>query len=118
MMMLLLTSSLMYVGCAKEEAELATVTTAAITASPNGTAVAGGNVTDDGGADVTARGVCYASAANPTISDSKTSDGTGVGAFTSNLSQLAPGATYHARAYATNSEGTAYGADVMFTVPL
>jgi len=92
-----------------------TVTTTVATNPTGTTATSGGNVTADGGASVTARGVCWATTANPTIAGSKTSDGNGTGTFTSNLTGLLPGTTYHYRAYATNSTGTAYGSDLTFT---
>jgi hypothetical protein len=79
-------------------------------------ATSGGNITENGGA-VTARGVCWSTSANPTTSDSKTTDGTGTGAFTSTISPLVKSTTYHVRSYATNSEGTSYGADIEFTTP-
>ena len=79
------------------------------------TATSGGNVTDDGGGTVTARGVCWAYTANPVITDSHTSDGSGAGTYVSYISPLIPNTTYHARAYATNETGTAYGDDVEFT---
>ena len=72
-------------------------------------------MTSDGGASVTAKGVCWSTAANPTTSDSHTSDGTGTSSFTSSITGLGPGTTYHVRAYATNSVGTGYGSDVSFT---
>jgi hypothetical protein len=79
------------------------------------TATTGGNVIDDGGSTVTARGVAYGTSLNPSILGSYTSNGTGIGTFISNISGLTPGTTYHVRAYATNIEGTYYGADVEFT---
>lgn len=90
------------------------LTTATVSAITGNSATTGGEVTITGGADVTARGVCYAETANPTITDSKTSDGTGAGVFTSNLTGLKGNTTYHIRAYATNSAGTGYGPDVTF----
>lgn len=92
-----------------------TLTTTAISAVTLTSATSGGSITADGGAAVTARGVCWATTANPTITNSKTTDGTGGGTFTSNLTGLVPGTTYHVRAYATNSVGTAYGNDLSFT---
>jgi len=92
-----------------------TLTTAAITAVTGNAAAGGGNVTIDGGAAVTARGIAYGTAHNPVISGSKTSDGTGTGAFTSALASLKGNTTYYVRAYATNSAGTGYGPEVNFT---
>ncbi|MBK7479097.1 MAG: hypothetical protein IPI69_04720 [Bacteroidales bacterium] len=93
----------------------ATVTTNEVTVFSYTTATAGGNVTATGGDAVTARGVCYGTTANPTISGTHTEDGTGIGAFTSNLTGLTSGTKYYVRAYATNSTGTEYGAQVEFT---
>jgi uncharacterized protein (TIGR02145 family) len=95
--------------------ELASLTSSAITSINLTSAVSGGKITADGGSTVTARGTCWAITATPTISNSKTSDGTGTGGFISNLTGLLPGTLYHLRAYATNSVGTAYGNDVSFT---
>lgn len=93
-----------------------TVTTnTSITSITCSTAVSGGDVTSDGGATVTARGVCWNTSTNPTTSNSKTTDGTGTGAFTSNITGLTTGTTYYVRAYATNSVGTSYGSNVTFT---
>jgi len=93
----------------------ATVTTTAATAITTTTAATGGNVTADGFSAVTAKGVCWSTSANPTISGSKTTDGTGIGTFVSNLTGLTAGTIYHVRAYATNGVTTSYGADVQFT---
>lgn len=91
------------------------VTTADVTDITQNTAVSGGNVTDDGGASVTARGVCWSTSQNPTISDNHTSDGNGTGSFTSNLTNLTANTTYYVRAYATNENGTSYGEQKSFT---
>jgi len=74
-------------------------------------AVGGGNVTDDGGYSVTARGVCWSTLPYPTISDNKTNNGSGKGYFTSNITgiDLTGTNTYYVRAYATNANGTSYG---------
>ncbi|GAF74201.1 unnamed protein product [marine sediment metagenome] len=78
----------------------------------------GGNVTDDGGGTVSARGVCWSISENPTTSDSKTSNGTGTGSFGSYIINLTAGTTYHVRSYATNETETTYGADMTFTTPV
>ena len=54
----------------------------------------GGNVTTDGGADVTARGVCWNITGNATITDNKTNEGAGVGSFVSKISGLTAGTKY------------------------
>jgi len=91
-------------------AVLSTITTTAASAITSTTATSGGNITNDGGSPITARGVCWGTAANPTIAlSTKTTDGTGTGTFTSAITGLTPGVTYYAKAYATNSIGTAYG---------
>lgn len=79
------------------------------------TAVCGGNVSATGGSPVTVRGVCWSTSSYPTINDSHTTNGSGTGSFTSNITGLSPGTTYYVRAYATNSEGTGYGAQKAFT---
>lgn len=94
---------------------LATITTTAITLNAGTTATSGGNITSDGGGAITVRGVCWGLSLNPSITDSKTTNGTGSGIFVSNLTGLISGTNYHIRAYATNSAGTAYGQDIAFT---
>ena len=75
----------------------------------------GGNITNDNGATVTERGVCYSTSTNPTISNSKKAVGSGTGTFSTNITGLSDGITYYVRAYATNSKGTAYGEEKTFT---
>ncbi len=91
------------------------VTTNDVTDITINSAKCGGNVTSDGGANVTARGVCWSTSQNPTINDNKTSDGSGTGSFTSNLINLNANTTYYVRAYATNEKGTSYGEEKSFT---
>ena len=88
------------------------LTTTALTAVTYTSASSGGDITNDGGDSITARGVCWSTSQNPTIANSKTTDGTGKGSFTSSITGLTVGATYYIRAYATNSVGTAYGNQV------
>jgi hypothetical protein len=106
-------------GCEKEEPGIRLVYPALSTApviNVTGTAATtGGNVASDGGFPVTARGICWATTANPSLAASVTIDGNGTGEYVSSLNGLTPGTVYHVRAYATNSQGTAYGADISFT---
>jgi uncharacterized protein (TIGR02145 family) len=103
------------VRCVKDAPGLSIVSTTAASAITATAASTGGNVTSDGGAAVTARGVVYGTAQNPTTANSTTSDGTGTGAFNSTLTGLTASTLYYVRAYATNSAGTAYGNEVSFT---
>jgi uncharacterized protein (TIGR02145 family) len=96
------------------QSDLAVLTTTDVSNITQTTATGGGNITDQGGAPVTERGVCWNTSGNPTISDSKTTNGPGTGSFTSSLSGLTAGTRYFVRAYATNSYGTSYGSQLSF----
>ena len=108
------------VRCLKDEggssATLPTVITDSVTNITHNSATSGGDVISDGGANVTARGVCWSTNQNPTIADSHTADSSGTGSFSSSITGLSAGTTYYVRAYATNSVGTAYGNQVNFTI--
>jgi hypothetical protein len=97
-----------------EKIVLPIVTTAEATEVTTTTAVCGGNVTSDGGGTITARGVCWSTNQNPTIEDNKTTNGSGIGSFTSSLSNLSSQTTYYDRAYATNEAGTVYTEEKSF----
>lgn len=84
----------------------------------NATATSGGDISNDGGLNVTARGIVWSTSTSPTLSDFKTTDGTGTGTYPSFLTGLSPGSTYFVRAYATNSIGTGYGNQLSFTTAL
>ena len=89
-----------------------TTTVTNITAT---TASSGGNISSDGGAAITARGVVWSTTTNPTISNFKTTNAGTTGSFTSSLTGLTAGTLYYVRAYATNNSGTAYGSQITFT---
>ncbi len=102
-------------GCKKENTALLPVlTTNEVSTISFNTATSGGDVYSDGGSNIVARGVCWSSTATPTIARNKTSDGGGIGSFTSSITGLTAETTYFVRAYATNSEGTAYGSAYQF----
>jgi hypothetical protein len=94
----------------------ATLTTNEASAINTTSATSGGNISHNGGTAVSARGVCWSTAPNPTVAlTTKTSDGSGSGSFTSSITGLVTATTYYVRAYATNSLGTEYGNQVTFT---
>ncbi len=96
--------------------DIPTVTTANVIGITSTGAISGGNVTDDGGSPVTARGVVWSLNPNPSLgSSSFTTDGSGRGSFVSVISNLIPSTKYYIRAYATNANGTAYGPELEFT---
>ena len=94
-----------------------TVTTNTVTNITASTATCGGNVSLANGntLPVTSRGICWCINHNPTITDNHTTDGSGTGSFTSNITGLNNSTTYYVRAYATNEVGTYYGAERSFT---
>ena len=105
--------SLFLIGC-KPDPEVPTVTTQEVSEITANSAKISYNVTADGGAEVTSRGVCWSTSQNPTIADEKTNDGNGIGNFTSHLQDLLPSTTYYVRSYAVNSAGVSYGEKMGF----
>lgn len=95
-------------------ASIPTVTTGAISSITSKGAIASGNITSDGGATITGRGVQYSTTQNA----DKSVDETGTfstGAFSETLASLYSNNLYYVRAYATNSAGTGYGSWVSFS---
>lgn len=102
-------------NCKKEALKVApTVTIAEATNVTANSATVGSTITADGGSEVLSRGVCWNSGGNPTTSDNKTTDGKGMGSFTSSLTALSPGTTYYLKSFATNVIGTAYSSQTTF----
>lgn len=99
-------------------AGLSSVSTAQVSNITLISATGGGLVLSDGGSAVTARGVCWGASPNPTLSDSCSGDGAGLGAFSSSMNGMNPGTQYHVRAYAMTANGTSYGEDVSYSTLL
>lgn len=96
-------------SCRKEDQEPPTIVTVNVSAITYSSAISGGDIISDGGEDINSRGVCWGTEQTPTISDNKTTDGTGVGKYSSNITGLSTNTKYFLRAYAINNIGTAYG---------
>jgi hypothetical protein len=90
------------------------ITTAPLYLLTSTSAICGGIISNDGGAAITARGVCWSKSQSPTIANTKTVNGTGIGTYSSNLTGLEANTLYYLRAYATNSAGTAYSTQISF----
>jgi uncharacterized protein (TIGR02145 family) len=119
-LMAIITSAMLIIACEKDDifsskVNRPTVSTTDILDITMDSAMSGGEITDDGGSEVTARGVVWSTSEHPMTHDSKTTDGSGSGTFTSVLTGLQPDKIYYVRAYATNSSGTGYGNQVSFT---
>ena len=112
---LFITLLLMLNACKKEDkTTMPVITTTSISSITANGATCGGNISDDGGATITLRGVCWSLDPTPTILNSKTIDGAGAGTFSSTITGLDGGKTYFIRAYATNNSGTGYGMALSF----
>ncbi len=113
--MLVMAFLIFTISCTKEEAEIPQVATLPVKDVACTGASSGGDVLCDGGAPITARGVCWSISKNPTTDDHHTTDGKDKGRFSSVLAGLSENTTWYLRAYATNEAGTAYGESVSFT---
>jgi hypothetical protein len=115
---------LLFIGCEKENfywnlpKKPVVVTYNEMVFSPSDMAlIVKGEVLKDEGSPVTQRGLVWSNSDNPTLKDNFTSNGTGTGIFTGNITGLVENATYYIRTYATNSIGTSYGEARIFIVP-
>ena len=104
---------LIFSSCEKKPS-LPAISTSSVTEISTTSAVSGGNITDDGGAQIISKGICWNTSTDPTIDNKKTIVGGGDLLFTSDISQILPATTYYVRAYATNKAGTGYGKSVSF----
>jgi len=107
----LITTCLLF-SCSK--GDIPVVTTAEITGINPTSVQTGGTIIDDGGLEITSRGVCWNTSGNPTTANQRTIDGSGAGSFVSTPRQLVPKTYYTLRAYATNKAGTGYGEERSF----
>jgi uncharacterized protein (TIGR02145 family) len=109
--------ALSFSSCVKDPTIPVLITESATDITIN-SATLGGDITSDGGAAVTVRGVCWGEDDNPTIEGDHMEAGTGIGIFTCPVEGLDPNTIYHVRAYARNSVGIAYGNEVVFATAI
>lgn len=93
-------------------ATFGTTTYASVTGNA---ATVSSTISSENGASVSARGICWSTSSNPTISSNTQASGTGSGSYSITLSTLEALTTYYVRSYATNSAGTSYSNEVSFT---
>ena len=106
------------VGC-KPDPVLPTVKTLGVTEITETSALCMGDITDNGNATITAKGFCWSTEQNPTLENGFTTEADyrrdePVPPFYATITDLLANTTYYVRAYATNSEGTAYGENINF----
>lgn len=110
----LLIFTFMLHSCNKERDDPPVLTTAPVIFISATSASGGGDIVNDGGSPVTARGVCWSDSPTPSLSGSHSSDSSGTGIYASTLTGLTTGMVYYVRAYASNNAGTSYGQEVVF----
>jgi uncharacterized protein (TIGR02145 family) len=103
--------------CQKNDTTTPELTTSEVIGITSNWAISGGNITNDGGADIEERGVCWSTTDPPTIDDHRATAGFGSGEFACNFKNLEGNTTYYLSAYASNSDYTGYGEVVSFTTP-
>ena len=103
----------------KPEPQLPSVGTHPVTEVTSESAVCSGMITDSGNAEITAKGFCWSTNQNPTLNDNVTTELSRIEPafdhFTATIRNLKDSTTYYVRAFATNSVGTAYGSEQIFT---
>lgn len=100
------------IGC--KEAGLPVLMTMSASEIKASSALLSGQIISDGGAEITSKGICWGPGPGPDITGSKKVAGSGTGNFTCILTGLNPNTLYYFRAFATNSEGIAYGEEEQF----
>ena len=93
---------------------LATLSTDGVSSTTGTIATLNGTVTNNGNDTITTRGFQYGLDTNYGTTTTETGSFS-AGEFSANITSLTAGTVYHYRAYATNSVGTVYGSDVIFT---
>jgi uncharacterized protein (TIGR02145 family) len=112
-------SSGLSVRCLRDTGQIVTspvVSTDSLMVISQTSAYGGGEVINNGGADIYNYGLCWNYSGSPTIADSNTMVGLGSMSFNTQLVNLIPDSIYFVRAFASNSAGTGYGNEIQFTI--
>lgn len=110
---------IIFTACKEEEnSSKPVVETSSVSEILNTSAAVGGKVLDDGGAQVSDRGIYWGKSTNPETTGTKLQVGDGTGAYFDTLRGLTSGVKYYIKAYATNSIGTSYGTETFFTTQI
>ena len=113
--------SLLLLNCSSDNNEdeainsLPTLTTNNVINISSSKIISGGNISNNGGLDVTSRGICWSLNEEPTTNDNFLINGSGIGEYSVEILNLESNTDYYARAFATNSLGTSYGNELNFT---
>jgi len=102
----------------EDEAIVPQLSTVEITEITETSATSGGVINDDGGSEITAKGVCWSTTPEPKITSDFTKDGPGIANYYSELTNLKQNTSYYVRAYAENSIGVSYGDELTFTTAI
>lgn len=93
----------------------AVITTEWPTEITSSSAKLNGNISNNGGSNVTERGFYFGTSTAPESDGSRLPAGSGTGFFSLNLTGLSVNITYYFRAYATNASGTSMGSVIYFS---
>ena len=91
------------------------VTTTDISSIDSTSAISGGTIISNGGADIIEQGICWSTNQIPTINDSKITDASSLPLFACNLNSLEENTSYYVRAYAKNKSKIGYGNILQFS---
>jgi uncharacterized protein (TIGR02145 family) len=105
---------LFFYGCKKYD--MAEISTTEITGKTQNSVTVEATIPDDGGLNISERGICWSTSPAPLISDDTIRAGSGTGLISCSIIKLLNNSPYYVRAYAINKKGVSYGQEVTFTL--
>lgn len=97
------------------ELDFPAVTSATVSNISYSHATVTAEATFDGGSVINAKGFCWSTDSNPGFSDQCTDVGSGLGPFDAQITNLDQNSQYYVRSFATNSLGSTFGEQQVFT---